>query len=90
MLSLSALPRLKTIHIGDRCFLFVKQFRLHSLPLLSTVKIGLYCFVVDYDPDPDASLSCMDCPLLRTIDIGFGSFVTYSSFEVTSVVIAFL
>ena len=83
------MPRLKTLRIGDRCFLFVKRFYLHHLPLLSTVKIGLYCFVVDYGPDPDASLSFTDCPLLRTIDIGLGSFVAYSSFEVTSVVIAF-
>ena len=90
VLSLSALTRLKTIRIGDRCFLFVKQFRLHNLPLLSTVEIGLYCFVVDYGPDPDASLSFTDCPLLRTIDIGLGSFVAYSSFEVTSAFIALL
>ena len=90
VLSLSALTRLKTIRIGDRCFLFVKQFRLHNLPLLSTVEIGLYCFVVDYGPDPDASLSFTDCPLLRTIDIGFGSFMAYSSFEVMSAFIAFL
>lgn len=88
VLDLSALPRLKTLHIEDRCFLFVKQFHLHHLPLLSTVEIGLYCFVVGYSPDPDASLSFADCPLLRTIDIGFGSFVAYSSFEATSVILA--
>ena len=88
VLDLSALPRLKTLHIEDRCFLFVKQFHLHHLPLLSTVEIGLYCFVVGYSPDPHASLSFADCPLLRTIDIGLGSFVAYSSFEATSVILA--
>ena len=90
VLDLSALTRLKTLRIEDRCFLFVKQFHLHNLPLLSTVEIGLYCFVVDYGPDPDASLSFADCPLLRTVDIGFGSFVAYSSFEVMSAVLTFL
>ena len=83
-LDLTALYSLQSLHIEERCFLFVKRVMIRGLQHLLTIDIDDYCFIADYDLVEDSELCIEDCPSLDSIHIGRGSFYGYSSLQLNS------
>ena len=77
--SLSALPSLETIEIGDNCFgAIANNTYINSFPELVSLKIGRYSF---YDESSDNKVNCTfqlyNCSKLLLIKIGEYSFGKY-------------
>ena len=83
-LKLSGLARLKRIVIGDECFGKVRVFGLSGLGKLESVVIGQDSFRIgDYERS-DGSCQIVNCPKLKSIQIGHWSFSDYHSFELSN------
>ena len=90
-LKLSGLARLKRIVIGDNCFGKVRVFELDGLSELESVVIGKECFTYAKEDDDirnskrsDGSYRIVNCPKLKSIQIGYHSFEDYHSFELNN------
>ena len=83
-LDLTALHSLRSLHIEERCFQFVKRVLIRGLQHLLTIDIDECCFIVNYDPVEDSVLCIEDCPSLDSIHIGGDSFNGYSSLQLNS------
>ena len=84
-LKLSGLARLKRIVIGDSCFTYVRVFELDGLSELESVEIGYQSFEISgYNERSDGSCRIMNCPKLKSIQIGQYSFEDYHSFELNN------
>ena len=83
-LNLTAFHSLQSLHIEERCFLFVKRVLIRGLQLLLTIEIDEYCFIADYDLVEDSELCIEDCSSLDSIHIGGDSFQGYSSLQLNS------
>ena len=90
-LKLSGLARLKRIVIGDNCFGKVRVFELDGLSELESVVIGKECFTYAKEDDDirnskrsDGSYRIVNCPKLKSIQIGKESFNDYHSFELNN------
>ena len=76
---LSFLPCLKTLQVGDSCFMYVEKVKLIGMKKLETVIIGEDSFNMhcpNYYRDWDFYLK--DCERLRELKIGYDSFSEYS------------
>ena len=91
-LKLSGLVQLKQIVIGDKCFGSVRVFELNGLFDLESVVIGEESFTyANRDNDirchvtrTDGSHRIVNCPKLKSIQIGDYSFADYHSFELNN------
>ena len=83
-LKLSWLVRLKRVVIGDECFGKVEVFELDGLDELESVEIGRDSFRNGYDERSNGSCRIMNCPKLKSIQIGGSSFWDYHSFELNN------
>ena len=83
-LKLSGLVRLKRIVIGNRCFGKVRVFELDGLDELESVEIGQDSFWIDIYKRSDGSCRIVNCPKLKSIQIGGSSFRDYHSFELNN------
>ena len=83
-LILQNLPALKSIVIGDYCFGNVRSFELDGLNKLESVVIGRLSFRISGDERSDGSYRIVNCPKLKSIQIGFRSFEDYHSFELNN------
>ena len=83
-LNLTTLHSLRSLHIEEKCFLFVKRVLIRGLQHVHTIDIDEYCIIADYDPVEDSVLCIEDCPSLDSIHIGGGSFHGYSSLQLNS------
>ena len=83
-LKLSWLVRLKRIVIGDECFGKVRVFELDGLGKLESVVIGESSFRIDIYGRNDGSYRIVNCPKLKSIQIGTRSFYDYHSFELNN------
>ena len=77
--TISTLPSLETIDIGDNCFgAIANNIYINSLPELTSLKIGRYSF---YDKTSDNRVNCtfqvFNCSQLLLIEIGEYSFGKY-------------
>ena len=72
---------LKQIVIGDNCFGKVRVFDLDGLSELESVVIGKNSFRFGYNERSDGSYRIVNCPKLKSIQIGDYSFYDYHSFE---------
>ena len=73
---LSAYKRLKRIEIGTHCFIFVKELIVDGLKELESVVIGDNSFSKSVFFVPAAyHVEFKDCPRLREVKIGCGSFI---------------
>ena len=86
-LDLSLFPQLKSIVIGDECFMYVKEVKLIGLDRLERVVIGENSFTKEKsDNDKNASgLYVKSCERLRELKIGNHSFEEYSTCEIENV-----
>ena len=75
---------LKRIVIGDRCFGKVRVFELDGLGELESVLIGGNSFRIDIYIRMDGSYRIVNCPRLKSIQIGDYSFYDYHSFELNN------
>ena len=81
---LRGLPALKSIEIGDSCFKSVRVFELDGLSELESVVIGEISFMISYSERSDGSYRIVNCPKLKSIQIGGSSFWDYHSFELNN------
>ena len=78
------LPALKSIVIGDSCFRNVRVFELDGLSELESVNVGGGSFRISGDRRNDGSYRIMNCPKLKSIQIGSHSFFDYHTFELNN------
>ena len=90
-LKLRGLVRLKQIVIGDDCFGSVRVFELDGLGELESVEIGKKSLTIekdystaDYSKQTDGACRIVNCPKLKSIQIGDFSFCDYHSFELSN------
>ena len=81
---LRGLPALKSIVIGRECYGKVRVFELDGLSELESVVIGQRSFRISDDERNDGSCRIVNCPKLKSIQIGDYSFSDYHSFELNS------
>ena len=81
---LRGLPALKSIEIGDSCFKSVRVFELDGLSELESVVIGESSFMISICERSDCSCRIVNCPKLKSIQIGYDSFRDYHSFELNN------
>ena len=81
---LKYLPALKSIVIGSNCFGRVRSFELDGLNKLESVVIGQESFRISEDERSDGSYRIVNCPRLKSIQIGYQSFDDYHSFELSN------
>ena len=77
--------QLKSISIGNHCFQHVREFVIDGLESLESVKIGEWCFTIDRGKRDDGLCRITNCPNLRQLEIGCGSFRDFKSFELSNV-----
>ena len=70
--------KLKRIEIGNRCFGSVRSFELIGLSELESVVIGQHSFRISGAERNDGSYRIVNCPKLKSIQIGDWSFFDYS------------
>ena len=75
---------LKRIEIGNNCFGKVRVFELDGLSELESVVIGQQSFRIGGDERSDGSYRIVNCPKLKSIQIGDESFRDYHSFELNN------
>jgi len=75
---------LKSIVIGGNCFGKVRVFELDGLSELESVVVGRESFRISYYERIDGSYRIVNCPKLKSIQIGNESFEDYHSFELSN------
>ena len=75
---------LKRIEIGGGCFGNVREFELDGLSELESVVIGHDSFRIGGNERSDGSCQIVNCPKLKSIQIGYQSFNDYHSFELSN------
>ena len=73
--------KLKRIQIGNDCFGKVRVFELDGLSELESVVIGKNSFRISDAERNDGDYRIVNCPRLKSIQIGYESFRDYHSFE---------
>lgn len=84
-LNLSQFPRLKKVKIGCYCFKLVRELILDGLEQLETVKIGKHSFRTSLEKREDGLCRITNCPNLRKVVMGDGSFKDFRKFEIANV-----
>ena len=75
---------LKRIEIGENCYGKVRVFDLNGLSELERVLIGGNSFRISSSERTDGSYRIVNCPKLKSIQIGDESFRDYNSFELSN------
>ena len=90
-LILKGLPKLKSIVIGNDCFLTTRTFELDGLNALERVAIGRWSFTdaKDYDDvknsqGTDGNYTISNCAHLKSIEMGDVAFGDYRFFSLTN------
>ena len=83
-LELNNLTSLQILYIGDGSFGKVRVFELDGLSELESVVIGKDSFKISEKKRNDGSYRIVNCPKLKSIQIGDESFYDYHSFELTN------
>ena len=68
---------LKRIVIGEECFVKVRVFELDRLGELESVVIGERSFMISSEERRDGSCRIVNCPKLKSIQIGDWSLVIF-------------
>ena len=88
-LDLSRFLQLKSLSVGDHCFSYANEVKVIGLSELESMEIGMSSFTKEkyssrYDPDRHFYLK--NCPKLKSLKIGYGSFSDYTVCEIENVV----
>ena len=85
---LSVFPQLKSIEIGNECFMYVNEVKLIGMDQLERVVIGESSFTKkknDANNDPSRHFYLKNCERLRELKMGRYSFSDYSVCEIENV-----
>ena len=82
---LSLFPQLKSIEIGDECFMHVNEVKLIGLSQLERVMIGENSFTKNNGNDANRKLYVKNCDELKELKIDPYSFSDYSVIEIENV-----
>ena len=82
--NISNIGVLKSIVIGDNCFGKVRVFELDGLSELESVVIGQKSFRIGSSERSDGSCRIVNCPKLKSIQIGYRSLEDYQSIELNN------
>ena len=85
MLDFRVLPQLKSIAIGDECFMYVEEVKLIGLSQLERVMIGMNSFTKNNGNDANRKLYVKNCDELKELKIDPYSFSDYSLIEIENV-----
>ena len=88
MFDVSGLKWLKSIEIGDDCFMYVEEVKLIGLNRLERVVIGMNSFTKKKDGcgnEPNRHFYLKDCERVRELKMGCYSFSDYSVCEIENV-----
>ena len=83
-LELNNLTSLQILYIGNGCFGNVRMFELDGLDELESVVIGERSFRISDEERSDGSCRIVNCPKLKSIQIGDRSLSDYRSFELNN------
>ena len=83
-LELTNLTSLQILYVGNNCFGNVREFELDGLNELESVVIGRSSFSISEKNRIDGSYRIVNCPKLKSIQIGNRSFYDYHSFELSN------
>ena len=83
-LELNNLTSLQIFYIGNGCFGKVRMFELNGLRELESVVIVWSSFRISDKERNDGSYRIVNCPKLKSIEIGDWSFQDYHSFELNN------
>ena len=88
---LKGLPRLKSIEIGEECFVTTRTFELDGLNALESVVIGRWSFTdaIKYEDvrnskRTDGNYTISNCAHLKSIEMGDVAFGDYRFFSLTN------
>ena len=84
ILELNNLTSLQILYIGNWCFGNVGVFELNGLSELESVVIGERSFWISSSERNDGDYRIVNCPKLKSIQIGYESFLDYHSFELNN------
>ena len=84
---LSVMPSLKSLKVGNKCFIRVKEVRIVGLKELESVVIGEKCFTryEVREANPNHHFYLKNCPKLKSLKIGSLSFCDYTVCEIENV-----
>ena len=84
---LSVMPSLKSLKVGNKCFIRVKEVRIVGLKELESVVIGEKCFTryEVRESNPNHHFYLKNCPKLKSLKIGSLSFCDYTVCEIENV-----
>ena len=88
VLDLSKYPKLKSVTIGDNCFMYTNEVIITGLNELESVVIGENSFTMMKDSfgnNSTRSFHLKNCPKLKSLKIGDYSFSDYSVCEMENV-----
>ena len=88
MLDFRVFPQLKSIEIGNECFMYVNEVKLIGMDQLERVVIGESSFTKkknDANNDPSRHFYLKNCERLRELKMGRFSFADYSVCEIENV-----
>ena len=88
VLDLSKYPKLKSVTIGDNCFMYTIEVIITGLNELESVVIGENSFTMMKDSfgnNSTRSFHLKNCPVLKELKIGDYSFSDYSVCETESI-----
>ena len=84
VVDLSSFKFLRSVVIGNSCFGYVLAFSIVGLNWLESVSIGEYSFRDGYGSLLEGSeLKIVNCPQLKSLNIGGRSFDRYNGFELS-------
>ena len=75
---------LKRIVIGESCYRRVREFELDGLNELESVEIRGSSYGIIDNVQSDGLYRVVNCPKLKSIRIGYRSFLDYHSFELNN------
>ena len=81
---LSVYPNLETLTIGNSSITDANELRLIGLSELESVEIGMNSFRNSSSYDPNRHFYVKNCPKLKSLKVGSGSFSDYSVIEIES------
>ena len=88
VLDLSKYPKLKSVTIGDNCFMYTNEVIISGLNELESVVIGENSFTMmkdSFSNNSTRSFHLKNCPVLKELKIGDYSFSDYSVCDMENV-----
>ena len=87
-LDLSGFVNLRELKVDNECFMYVDEVKMIGLSELESVEIGMNSFTQhknSFGKNPNRHFYLKNCPKLKSLKMGYGSFSDYSVCEIENV-----